>query len=184
MKCFLLIILILFSSLLFGQSKLNPYFGLHISMDAGGYYLGPSFQIGLEHKLKQNLAFSTYFQYFYDGLYDKYPDGSFDWGKYKAATFAFLLQRHLTKDQPKRLGFAGGLALQRICEVYQTDQEEGTIRRFIPVAVFRINYLIPLNNRYKISVELNGTGPSSYHIESTKVFELLTQLSLGLRILL
>lgn len=184
MKAILLTIVLLSSLFSFAQRRWKPYSGLYVSMDAAGYYVGPSFQLGTDYRLKKQLALSFYLHYFPEGTDIKYDDGSFEKGKYRSTTMALLLQKHVSKNENKGWFLAAGMAFQRSTDDYKTDLFEEHLNRSIVIAAIRFGYAFPLKKN-TLLVELNGTGP---YIGKTgpapyyeKLIEVLTQLSLGLR---
>lgn len=171
----------------FAQNKLHPYAGLHITMDAGGSFLGPSVQAGADYIIKKRLSLSSYLHYFPDGINRKYSDGSFDRGKYRSLTMAALIQRALSENSMKGFFLAGGLALQKMKVDVLSNWGNWHENRTILTLAFRFSYQINLKNN-SIAIEINGTGPyKSKEGDPPNVVrttELLTQLSLGLRLIL
>jgi len=179
-------LLLLTSFSAFSQEKFKPYIGVHASMDAGGYYVGPSFMAGTDYQLKQGYSLSSYFHLFHDRLYDVYPDGSIDKGNYQSYILALLLEKHLSHKPKRGMQVAGGIAVQRTIEDYISYNVPGYEKRTILVAALRLGYRFPFKHR-SFTVELNAVGP---HIGKVgpppyypQTIEILTQLSLGTRFL-
>src|SRR5690349_10784847 len=119
MRAGALILIFLLSSFLGnGQGKLEPYAALHLSSDAGAYFIGPSLMVGADYPVRDHLRVSSYVHCFWDRLYDTYPDGTYDKGKYQSYILALLLEKHLSRSDEKGLFVAGGLAVQRTIEDY------------------------------------------------------------------
>lgn len=179
-------ILLLLPLACFSQKKWQPFIGVHASMDAGGYYVGPSVQAGTDYQLKKRLALSAYFHYFPEGI-NTSKFGFPERGKYRSAILAVLIQTHLAKNERKGMFIAGGFAMQRTTEDYTSPYEEIHTKRVIPVAAFRIGYRIPAGMQ-NLAIEFNAVGP--HHSTETdppfvySVTEILTQLSFGVRLVL
>src|SRR5689334_11133243 len=97
MKTFLIFAGLLLSVPTISQSKWHPYFGLHESMDAEGYYFGPSAQAGIDYRLKKRINLSSYIQYFPDRVDKLYSDLTFEDGKYYSIIVAVLSEFNLSK---------------------------------------------------------------------------------------
>lgn len=168
------------------QSKWKPYVGLHGSMDAGGYFVGPSVMVGTDYLVGEKLALSTYFHLFADKLDDTFPDGSFQKGEYRSYILAFMLQKQLAKSYAKGLNVAGGFALQRTTDEYITSFDEGSEKLNMVVAAFRFGYKFPIK-KIALNVEINAVGPYVSKVGPAPYYEqnikLLTQLSLGTRVI-
>ena len=106
---YLFVIFLFLCSTVFGQSRWNPYAGVSVSMDAGGYFVGPSFLAGTDYRLKNKISASAYLHYFSARLNDTYLDGTVEKGKYKSLITAILLQTQLSKNDNK--GFRGGIGI-------------------------------------------------------------------------
>ncbi len=187
MKIFLTIATLLISLLSFCQSKWHPYAGIHASMDAGGYYVGPSLQLGSDYLFNKQLVFTFYIHYFPKQINAKYSDGTFEKGKYRSAIAALLVQRNFYKMENKGLFLAGGMAIQRTSDDYISTFDEEHLKRTIAVLAMRLGYAFPFKKK-PFTIEFNATGPHigkkgpAPYYEQT--IEILTQLSLGLRIIL
>jgi hypothetical protein len=183
-KFLLFILFLIASQAAISQSRIHPFLGLHASGDAEMYYLGPSIQAGMDVDIKPNFGLSSYLHFFPRKFNRSYPDGRFEKGDYKAFTAALLLE-----SRPGRFssGFsmAGGLAFQHLNDSFSSDFTNWKRERNILVAALRIGYAFPIKNQ-RLSIDLNATGPSFYNYEdngfSNQVIEILTQLSLGMRV--
>lgn len=163
------------------KRKFRPYAGLHISGDAGMYYVGPSFQAGFDFYLRSRLLISLYGHYFTEQLQTSGPNGFFEKGKYRTLTSALLLQHNTAKKANGRSFFiGGGISLQYRKDTALTSYNSWNDVRTTLTPAFRIGYFFPVGKN-KLTVELNGTGPYSYDEEDISVFEFFTQLSLGTR---
>ncbi len=76
--------------------------------------------------------------------------------------------------------------MQKTFENYISSNVEIHTDRIIPVAAMRFGYLFPLG-RKKMTVEINALGPHKNRLSTTsyttKEVEILTQLSLGIRVI-
>ena len=185
MKTFLAILLIFFSLTTLSQPKWHPYLGLHVSMDAEGYYVGPSAQIGINYQLKKRFVLSSYFHYFPKRVDKRYRDGSFEHGRYRSMIAALLAETNYFKKNNRGILLAGGIAVQHTYDNYTSTYYDQYIKRTILVAALRVGYSLPAWKESIIS-ELNATGP---HIGKKgpapyyeQIIEILTQLSLGMRL--
>jgi hypothetical protein len=181
---YLMFTLLFLCSHAFGQSRWNPYAGVCVSMDAGGYFVGPSFLAGTDYRLKNKISVSSYVQYFSARLNDTYLDGTVEKGKYKSLIAAILLQSQLSKNDNK--GFRGGIgiAFHTTKTHSEINYDTTTTKRNIFTAAFRLGYYFPLGRKTMV-VELDAVGPYKYSEGTppyqTDVTELLTQLSLGIK---
>lgn len=168
----------------FGQSKWRPHAGINASMDAGGYFWGPSITAGTDYRLNDKVSASSYVQYFSARLNDSYPDGTIEKGKYNSLVVAALIQSNLSKNQNNGLRAGIGLAFQKSTTRSDINNLRDTTRRNILVAAFRLGYYILLDPQL-IVIEFDAVGPHR-STEGTppyqyEVTELLTQLSLGIK---
>lgn len=183
MRYLFLITLFLWSNLS-AQSRWNPYAGVSLSMDAGGYFVGPSFLLGADYSLRNKISASAYFQYFSAHLNDTYLDGTVEKGKYKSLISTILLQTQLSKNNNK--GFRGGIgiAFQTTNTQSEKNYDTSSIKRNIITAAFRFGYYFPLNHNTMV-IELDAVGPHKYSEGEPPyqldITELLTQLSLGVK---
>ncbi len=161
------------------QHKLQPYIGLHISGDAEMFYIGPSFQLGTDYRLKKKLFLSGYIHYFTRRVNNTYVDFHED-GRIKILTAAILLQANTGKKPDKSFFIAGGLAYQYWHDKYESDFNNIDNERYTLLPAIRLGHFFPVGKQ-KLSVEINATGPYSYHDDNWSVTELITQLSLGCR---
>jgi hypothetical protein len=174
--------LLLLSGAAAAQHKLRPYLGLHASGNADMVYVGPSAQLGLDYRPLRHLGLSAYAHYF-RRRFDRNFANEFEEGKFDCLTGALLLEVRLGR-QPERRGFfaGGGLALQYLKDDYHSYwariyQERK--RNVLPA--LRLGYAFPLG-RHQLTAELNATGPYNEATEYGSYTELITQLSLGTRL--
>jgi hypothetical protein len=185
MKFPTVILLLLISISCLSQTEWNPYIGLRVSTNADGYYVGASPQAGVNFQFKKELALSGYLHYFSRHIENTYADGTWDGGIYHSAIFALLLERNFYRMKNKGVILGGGLAIQYTSEDYRSSWYDYHLDRTIVVAAARIGYTFPICER-SIVVEINAVGPhvSKTHTDpSVKTIEILTQLSLGTRII-
>jgi len=100
-------------------SRLHPYAGLHLSSDPELYYLGPSFQAGVDFNFTRHLALSTYIHYFYVSVNKKDISGITEIGRFKTFTSAILIQADAGAGWYKGFFIAGGIALQQFADRFQ-----------------------------------------------------------------
>ena len=148
------------------------------------FYVGPSFQAGADYQIKKRIVLSGYIHYFTKKVIGAEYPGIFWKGKFKTFTGTFLFQGNISKSPTKSFFLAGGVALQRWKDKYSDNYDSWDDKRTTLIPAIRIGYFFPVD-RYKITIELNGTGPYSYSysniISTVSVLEILTQLSLGMR---
>lgn len=175
---------LLWSSQLWGQPRWHPYAGASASMDAGGYFWGPSILAGTDYRLNGKASVSSYVQYFFARLNDSYPDGSVEKGKYNSFTAAALIQTNLSQNQNSGLRGGIGMAFQKATTRSEINNVRDTTKRNIFTAAFRLGYYMSLDPGM-IIIEFDATGPHNYTEGAppyqTEVKELLTQLSLGVK---
>lgn len=183
MKIFFLIITLITASDLFSQTRLHPYIGIHLPGDAELYYIGPSFQVGTDYYLKKRLLLSGYGHY-YAKIVDRLNrDNSFEKGKFKTITGCILLQFNVSRNLNRSFFFAGGMSIQRWADNFKSSWNVWDIKRTTVLPAVRLGYFFPVY-RFKLALELNGTGPYSYHEDNSDMLEILTQISVGLRLIL
>lgn len=88
-------------SLVFAQNQqrwLHPCAGLHLSSDAELFYLGPSFQAGIDINITRRLVLSSYIQYFKASADNRESIGYTEKGRLSAFTSAILLQINAGKE--------------------------------------------------------------------------------------
>lgn len=158
-------------------SRWHPYAGLHLSSDAEMYYLGPSFQAGVDVNLAKKLALSAYLHYFYVGVNDS-DNGLDQKGRTRTFTGALLIQYDLGKGWYKGTFVGFGLALQRYADRFQGSWGTWDDKRSTATPAIRIGYLFPAG-LHAIAIEFNGTGPYTYNEGLSTITEIFTQVSFG-----
>lgn len=185
MRLPLLIGLLLLSGAATAQRRLRPYLGLHASGDAEMFYLGPSAQLGADYRLTSHLGLGGYLHYFRRRIDRDFGNYQTEQGRFDCLTGAVLLDVRLGR-QPERRGpfVGGGLALQYLRDEYQTNRLRiYTLRKHDVLPALRLGYAFPLG-RHQLTAELNATGPySEFNDYGGSTTELITQLSLGTRLL-
>lgn len=162
-------------------SPFHPYVGLHLSSDAEMYYLGPSFQAGVDFNLKPRLALSTYIHYFYVGVNNRDNSGLIEKGRMRTFTSAFLIQLDAGAGWYKGFFVGTGIALQQYADRFQGSWSRWDDKRTTLTLAIRLGYLFPAG-LHAIAIEFNGTGPYSYSDGYTgTVTEVFTQVSFGAR---
>ena len=155
-------------------------------MDGGGYYVGPSFQAGTDYDFTLPYTLSLYLHYFPGSLDDTY-NGISEKGKYRSAIIALLIQKYLSGGYTKGWFLGGGLAVQKTKEDYVSDLDEIHDKKIIVVGAMRVGRIIHIMNKM-FTIELNATGPHTGKVGPAPYFEqkkeLLTQLSVGVRMIL
>ncbi|GAB2947791.1 hypothetical protein GCM10027048_10970 [Hymenobacter coalescens] len=174
--------MLLLAGLATAQHQLRPYAGLHASGNADMVYVGPSVQIGADYRPLRRLGLSTYVHYF-RRRFDRNFANEFEEGKFDCLTGAALLELRLGR-QPERRGlFVGaGVALQYLKDDYHSYWARVyTLRKHDVLPALRLGYAFPLG-RHQLTAELNATGPYHEGDEYSSYTELLTQLSVGTRL--
>lgn len=165
----------------------HPYLGIHITGDAEMFYIGPSFQAGVDYQVKERIVLSSYIHYFSKKVTNTEYGGFSEKGKFKTITGALLIQANTGKRPGKSFFIAAGAALQRWSDKYSNNYDSWDDKRTTLIPAFRLGYFFPFD-QYKMTIELNGTGPYAYSytndISSGRVTEILTQLSLGVLFIL
>lgn len=160
-------------------SRWHLYGGLHLSSDAELYYLGPSFQGGVEFNLKQRLAFSAYIHYFRVGVNNVDNTGLSEKGRIRIFTSALLIQVDAGRGWYKGFFVGAGVALQQYSDRFKGVFGSYDDARTTVTPAIRIGYIFPAGLN-AIAIEFNGTGPYSYSdgLYGT-ITEVFTQVSLG-----
>ncbi len=162
-------------------SHWHPYAGLHFSSDAELYYLGPSFQAGVDYNLTKHIALSSYIHYFHIGVNKKDNSGVVEIGKFKTFTSVFLIQMQTGPGWYKGFFIGIGIALQQFVDRFQGINGNFDNTRTTLTAAIRSGYIFPAG-LHAIAIEFNGTGPYSYSNGFNGTYtEVFTQVSLGLR---
>jgi hypothetical protein len=164
-----------------GQTKWHPYAGLYLSMDAQGFYVGPSVMAGVDYKLKKKFSLSGYVHFFTKKVEGYYPGNGNEIGKYRNLTTATLLQYHLAKKENKGLYAGVGICHQSSVDDYKSDVLVYYEKRNIIIPAFRFGYRLPIKKRYGLGIELNGTGPYSYSGDNWSGLDIQTLVSVGCR---
>lgn len=158
----------------------QPYAGIHVSGDAEMYYVGPSFQAGMDYFLKKRILVSAYIHYFSKKVNNVSTGGFFENGKFKTITGTILIQTNTAKKLNRSIFFAGGVAVQRWRDNFSSSYDNWDDKRTTFTPAIRLGYFFPIEKN-KMSVELNGIGPYSYGDANSSVIEILTQISFGAR---
>jgi hypothetical protein len=186
MRIILIILTIFLSFTALSQTKWHPYLGLDVSMDAEGYYVGPSLQIGISYRLKERLSLSSYLHYFPRRVEEHYTDGTFENGIYKSIVASLLIETNFFRTNNRGIILAGGLAVHSTTDNYTSTFYDEYLKRTIIVGAIRIGYALPVKNK-SIAFELNAVGPYIGKKGPPPYFdqaiEILTQLSLGIRLI-
>ncbi|MEP6952101.1 MAG: hypothetical protein ABI863_22615 [Ginsengibacter sp.] len=160
-------------------SRWHPYGGLHLSSDAELYYLGPSFQAGVDFNLKPRLAFSTYIHYFRAGVNNVDNTGLSEKGRLRTFTSALLIQVDAGAGWYKGFFIGGGIALQQYADRFKGIFGSYDDARTTVTPAIRMGYIFPAG-LHAIAIEFNGTGPYSYSDGfNGTITEVFTQVSLG-----
>jgi len=161
------------------HSRWHPYGGLYLSSDAELYYLGLSFQAGLDFNLTRQLALSAYIHYFHTGANDYDNTGFNEKERFKTFTSAFLVQFDAGAGWYKGFFVGAGVALQQYSESYIGRVSAYDDKRTTFTPAIRVGYSFPVG-LHAISIEFNGIGPYFYHDGLYGLaIEVFTQVSLG-----
>src|SRR6266542_6583742 len=183
-KILILVMALLFSASGFSQSRWYPYLGLHIAGDAELYYVGPSFQLGTDFRIKNNFFISGYLLYFPRNVDRTNSDGTFEKGNYRSTTATLLMEARLGKKTNKKTFVGIGIAFQKSKDDFVSSWNELHNKRKIFIPAIRMGHIFFVWKR-NLSIELNATGPCSYQLQengfTSDVLEVLTQVSLGTR---
>ena len=162
---------------------LRPYLGIHASGDAEMYYLGPSFQVGSDYRFTERWGLSAYV-HSYRNRVDEEDDYHYEKGKFNCFTGALLLEFHAGRQMSRGMFFAGGVAVQRVKDVFDASWgAHWNDERTGPIPAIRFGYAFPLRKTHCITAEINATGPYQERYGYSGSTELITQLSLGTRLI-
>ncbi|MGY2131970.1 hypothetical protein ACW9KT_07065 [Hymenobacter sp. HD11105] len=164
------------------QQKWRPYAGIHASGDAEMYYLGPSFQLGTDYYFNDRLGLTGYVHSYRRGITNTDP-ADYEKGHFHCLTGAVLFELRPGKKALQGLFLAGGLAVQQVDSEFDSSWAYWDERRTNVLPVIRIGYAFPLLQRHLITVEINATGPYQERKYLSTYTEIITQLSLGTRII-
>jgi hypothetical protein len=159
-------------------SRWHPYGGLHLSSDAEMYYLGPSFQVGMDVNLARRIALSTYLHYFYVGVNNRDNAGLVEKGRMRTFTGSLLIQLDAGVGWYKGVFIGFGIALQRYADRFIGGLGTWDDKRSTVTPAIRIGYLFPAG-LHAIAIEFNGTGPYTYNDGPSTITEIFTQVSFG-----
>jgi hypothetical protein len=162
------------------RRRWHPYAGIHVSGDAAMVFIGPSFQAGVDFQLKRRVVLSAYLHYFHKKINNVWDGGGYENGRFKTITGTILCQANSSRNPNKSFFIAGGVAIQRWMQLYNSDYNSWDDKRTTVVPAARLGYFFPIGDN-KITVELNATGPYSYGDANSSVLEILTQVSFGFR---
>ena len=170
------------TSIAVAQSRVHPYAGLHVSGDADLYYVGPSWQLGADYVLKERSLLTSYLHYFHKN-YNNSTSIYKEQGILNSLTFALMVQGNFGINTRRSMYGAAGLALQRWSDRFNSDWADWNRKRTTVLPCIRFGCFFTVD-RSKIALELNATGPYSYHEDGDHIIEIITQLSLGMRLIL
>jgi hypothetical protein len=152
--------------------------GVYASMDAEGIYIAPSIKGAVAYSFRTKLAVEAYAHYF-----NAKVNNAMEKGSLLLATIGIqpvcLLGKHATKGM-----YAGvGLCLQHRVEDYGSATQVVNDTRTKIMPSYSIGYKVPsAKTGAQFAVELLGTGPYSENDANGRYIELLTQLSLGIKV--
>ncbi|MEO8819513.1 MAG: hypothetical protein ABI374_01595 [Ginsengibacter sp.] len=158
-------------------SRWHPYGGLHLSSDAEMYYLGPSFEAGVDVNLKTHLALGAYIHYFFVGVNNR-DNGVIEKGRMRTFTTAVLIQVNAGAGWYKGFFLGFGLAIQQYADRFKGRWGSWDDKRTTVTLAIRTGYLFPAGLN-AIAIEFNGTGPHSYNDGPDSITEIFTQVSVG-----
>lgn len=158
-------------------SRWHPYGGLHLSSDAEMYYLGPSFEAGVDVNLSTHFSLGTYLHYFYVGVNNR-DSGLVEKGRMRTFTTAFLVQLNAGAGWYKGFFIGFGLAIQQYADRFQGRLGRWDDKRTTTTPAIRTGYIFPAG-LHAIAIEFNGTGPYFYKDGADDITEIFTQVSFG-----
>lgn len=182
MKSLLLILLAAGALPVCAQQKWHPYVGLHASGDAEMYYLGPSFQLGTDYHFNDRVGLTAYLHSYRRSI-TKTDPADYEKGHFYCLTGAVLFELRPSKKAPQGLFLAGGLAVQQVDDEFDSNWAYWDEHRTNILPAIRIGYAFPLLQRHLITAEINATGPYQEQGYQSTYTEIITQLSLGTRII-
>ncbi len=177
----LLLLLLLSFDTLYAQKKINFYGGVHLTTDAELYMTGPSFQAGASYYVTSRLSVSSYLHYFAVRRKETLAFAGQSKFFFNTVTAAALFQIDGGRNPDHGMYYGLGLAFQNLIREYRySASEEFNENRNNIVPAARIGYLFKVK-RSHLGVEINCTGPAGNNVNDVYYFDILTQLSLGLR---
>jgi len=164
------------------QQRWHPYVGLHASGDAALYYLGPSLQVGTDYHFNGRIGLTGYLHSYRRSLTRTDPM-HYEKGHFHSLTGAVLVELRPARKAPRGFQLAAGLAVQQVDSEFDSRWAYWDERRTNVLPALRLGYAFPLLQRHLLTAELNATGPYQERGYGYTYTEIITQLSLGTRII-
>jgi hypothetical protein len=171
------------------QKRIQPFIAAYASMDAEGFYFGPSFSGGLVQPLTKKISVTGFVHYFKARVNDEGDLGAFDKGTFRLISFVVMPELKFGRKVNKGFFIGAGIAYQLRKQNYASESfttiEDKAM--FLPAVKLGWRFPLPEAKSY-LSFELFGTGPYSYEesynlvSDNSYTMEALTQLSAGFRL--
>jgi hypothetical protein len=153
--------------------------GVYASMDAEAIYITPTIKASIAYQIRPKLLVEGYGHYFKAKV-----DNNIEKGSLLLTTAGIKPIFLLGKNNKKGMYVGIGIAVQHRVEAY-TDMAlviDDTRTNILPS--YYIGYKIPTaKNNAQLAIELFGTGPYNETNTNGRYIEILTQLSLGVKVI-
>jgi hypothetical protein len=196
-KLSLIAVIIIFSCLsASSQKNWKPFLGTNISLSADGYYVGPSFSVGVTHSIGKKKKWSWAPEVTYFRRSSTYPYSSTVSEKDKFESFSVRSNFNYQIGKKSGRGFfiGGGIGFQRASDECWTITQNGSIKEVnvhydaikygILTATFNTGYTFPLKKDKSIQVLISAIGPHTAKDYLGTYVEVISVLSIGARIVL
>jgi hypothetical protein len=148
---------------------------LYASMDAEGVYFAPTLKASAGYRIKPKISITAFAHYFRAGLNNKNETGAF-----RLTTTGALGIFHLGKINTQGMYAGIGLCHQFLKDNYTSSTVVINDKRNYFTAAYGLGYLFKSGaGKIKFAVELFATGPYTEKDNMSSYTEILTQLSLG-----
>lgn len=153
--------------------------GLYASMDAEGFYFAPTLKASAGYKIKPKISITAFVHHFRAGLNNQNETGAF-----RLTTTGILGVFHLGKMNTHGMYAGIGVCHQFLKDNYTSGTVVINDKRNYFTPAYALGYLFKSGaGKIKFAVELFAAGPYTEGDSMSSYTEILTQLSLGGKII-
>ncbi len=153
--------------------------GVYASMDAEGFYFAPTVKASVGYRVKTKVYIAVFAHCFISGV-----NNSTETGKFRLTTTGILPVFHLGKTNTQGMYFGIGLCSQFFKDNYSSSTIFINEKRNYFTLTYALGYLFESGrHKLKFAAELFATGPYAESDNTSSYTEILTQLSLGCKII-
>lgn len=155
--------------------KISYTAGLFVSTDAEGFYVAPTIKAELRYHIISKFSVAGFGHYFKA----RFKDG-LDNGNFKLLSFGLLPQMHLGRKNSKGMYIGLGICYQSLTDKFNGGSIVIDEKRNYFTAAYVLGHLFHADkNKVQFALELFATGPYSESQTMSSYTEILTQISIG-----